>query len=276
MKILIAVDNGKYSEEAVREGARLAANTWAEVTVLGVSEKGGDTEALKKKVSGFCHEFAGEDSPYGAEVRPGFEETAAGVWETGTSGGRKSVRGVVCSGRTADVISDRVREEGVDLLIIGAAPAGEPQWAGDVNLPRRVAAAAECSVLVVKESHDPGTVVTCLDHDQISQESLELINQLVTLHGADLKVVGISGAKGLDDRVQKKMNEVVSYYAGKDIRALVRMAGDDDLETFIRKAAETSLIGIWYGRKSLFRKIFSKDRLEQLVDAASHAVLVLK
>jgi len=72
------------------------------------------------------------------------------------------------------------------------------------------------------------------------------------------------------------MNEVVVYYNARNIRALVKMVPSEELEDFVIQSAKSGLIGIWYGKKSLFRKIFFKDRIKQLIEAAPHAALVLK
>lgn len=279
MKILIVVNSDKYSMDAVREGARMAANTWADVTLLVTQDiKNNELSiSLKDTVADYLQMFSGSDSPYGKISKKAFREKASGTWECETTGGKKLLKAVIHSRRSldADIIAT-ARETGTDFLIIGAAAQDQPQWGGDVHLPSKIAAEADCSVLVVKESQEPRTVVACLDHDQISQESLEIINQLVTLHNAELKVVGIAGTKGLDDEVQKKMNEVVRYYNERSIRALVKMVPGEELENFVGQSAESGLIGIWYGKKSLFRKIFFKDRIKQLVDNAPQAALVLK
>jgi len=279
MKILVVTNSDKYSIDAVREGARIAANTWADVTLL-VSQDLKENElspSLKIIVADYMQMFLGPDTPYGKMSADSFRETGAGTWECETVGGKKLLKALIHSGRRMDEdILSIARESGTDFLIIGATAQDQPQWGGDVHLPSKIATEADCSVLVVKESQDPQTVVACLDHDQISQESLEIINQLVTLHNAELKIVGIAGAKGLNDIVQKKMNEVVQYYNARNIRALVKMVPGDELEGFVGQSAESGLISIWYGKKSLFRKIFFKDRIKQLIDNAPHAALVLK
>ena len=82
MNILVAVDQNRYSTHTVHQVARLAANTWANVTLLGVQPKGNKKDItsvalssewdlhapLPRAVRGYRESFLGhfkkEDCPY--------------------------------------------------------------------------------------------------------------------------------------------------------------------------------------------------------------------
>lgn len=282
MKILVAVDTENYSTFAAREGARLAINTWADVTLMGLQSTGIKSETVDAKLVDAMKshiEFFGDDSsPYGScDYGPPAKQSDK-VWELPrrTPEGRKPLRVIVRSGDALEGILSEAWKDEPDLIVVGSAKAGEPEWLGEINLPRKLASSAPCTVLVVKEEKVPETVVCCLDHDHVSQESLEMINQLVTLHSAQLTIVGVADGKGLNEKVQAKMNEVLHYYGERDIRSWVKLVRGEELGDFARNAAETSLVGLWLGKRSLLKKIFSKNMLEQLVGEAHSSVLVLK
>ena len=70
-----------------------------------------------------------------------------------------------------------------------------------------------------------------------SINSLEIINQMVTLYQADLEIVGVSTADGLSGEVDRKMSQILRYYTKNGITALVRSVSQSSLEAF---AAQTS------------------------------------
>jgi hypothetical protein len=190
---------------------------------------------------------------------------------------RKPLRLVVRSGNLLNAILGQARQDGSDFIVIGtAANKDEPEWIGEVDLTAKVANNAPCSVLVVKEEKAVNTVMGILDQDHVSQESLELINQMVTVHQAELKIVGLATSKGLDERVEMKMGEVLDYYAARGIKAWITMVTEQEMEGFAAHAAETSLLGLWLGKKSFLAKIFSKDRVSQLINVTTSSLLVLK
>ncbi len=85
MRILVALDQHPYSNHAVREAAKLAMNTWADVTLLGVCPKIAAqrqqskerfaqgviehpvTKALRNYRKDFLGYFQGKDSPYNSQ-----------------------------------------------------------------------------------------------------------------------------------------------------------------------------------------------------------------
>ncbi len=288
MKMLVPVDTNPYSAVAARKAAKLAINTWADVTILGIQTAGSAANnmpdaALSSAMSAYCKAFlsnAGEmESPYGDGEPAPWRATGNGVWETSIASetAKKSLRLMVKKGSTLDMILEQAAQDGSDFIVIGSpAKVADPGWTGELDLTAKVANKAPCSVLVVKEEKSVNTVMGILDQDHVSQESLELINQMVTVHQAELKIVGLATAKGLDERVEMKMGEVLDYYASKGVKAWITMVKENEMEDFAARAAETSLVGIWLGKKSFLAKIFSKDRVSQLINATNSSVLVLK
>lgn len=288
MKMLVPVDVNLYSAVASRKAARLAINTWADVTILGIqpgtsSGKAAPDTALSSAMSSYCKAFintAGEmESPYGNGELGTWRRTTDGAWEAPVSSDttRKSLRLVVRGGNPLDAILEQTKQDQSDFIVIGtAAKKDDPEWIGEVDLTAKVANKAPCSVLVVKEEKAVNTVMGILDQDHVSQESLELINQMVTVHQAELRIVGLATAKGLDERVEMKMGEVLNYYAARGIKAWITMVTEEEMEKFAAAAAETSLLGLWLGKKSFLAKIFSKDRVNQLINVTTSSVLVLK
>ncbi len=286
MKILVAVDEQPYSAVAAREAARLAVNTWADVTILGIQPgKASDPDRnLCAAVCGYRQAFlGGKDepaSPYGSgECNTDWSRTTAGVWEAAPEPdrqARKSLRLCIRAGEPLEAILAQSRSEGSDFIVVGAGPGNEPEWLGTPDLPARVANLASCSVLVVKEEKKVNTVVCFLDHTHVSQESLEMINQLVTLHRAELKIVGLAAAKGLREGVEAKMGEVLKYYAARGIKAWITLVEATEMEEFAARKAPENLVGLWLGKQSFITKLFSKDRVSQLIHATGSSVLILK
>ncbi len=282
MKILLAADIENYSYVAAQEAARFAVNTWADVTLLGLehADKGTHeiSQRLAKALNTYIEFFTAPSSPFAGFDDRSLVKQGDKTWEMTASGqeGRKKLRVLVRRGDALENILAQTWEDEPDFIVVGGAVAGKPEWLGEINLPQKLASTAPCSVLVVKEKKDPETVVCCLDHDHVSQESLEIINQLVTQHRAQLKVVGIADGKGLAGKVEAKMNEVLRYYTERGIRSWVELVKSEDLSQFARNASASSLIGLWLGKQSLLKKIFSKRMLEQLIGEAGSSVLILK
>ncbi len=116
----------------------------------------------------------------------------------------------------------------------------------------------------------------CLDHDTVSQASIELINQLVTLYHADLEIIGVADAKGLKSEVDRRMASILDYYVSRNIKAWVKVVDGLSLNSIIAQAAEKNLVAMWMGKESFLDKIFSKQRLGKLVTSAESSVLILR
>ena len=85
-------------------------------------------------------------------------------------------------------------------------------------MPQRVVNDADCSVLLVKEEQPITRILACLDQSYISQDSLEMINQMATLHGAQLELIGLSSEGGMKKDVYRRLIEIGDYYEDRQIK----------------------------------------------------------
>jgi len=291
MRILVALDTNRYSQYVVNEVAKLAMNTWADVTLLGVESKKPPSNGTQpprnlpivRKLQEFREEFLGyfkdeSVSPY-AIKRWGYELVDRGkglLEEMCVCKGMKDFRVRIRFGQPTKQILTEAVEEQSDLIVVGCSKGEQCTWEQDRNAPEKIVKAAPCSVLVVKEEKKPTKIVCCLDHDSVSQESLELINQMVTLHQTDLALVGLTESEHLREEVDQKMKQILQYYTAQKIKAWVSVVDVSLLDKFIADTAEKGLIALWMGHKSLIGKFFSQDRVGKLVRSAQSSVLILR
>ena len=291
MKILVAVDENLYSMYAVNEVARLAANTWPDITLLAVEGAKGvlveegeiPLENIHPKIRmlrNYRSDFLGSlDS--GDELYPlspdlqVFKSAGKNLLEEVATTGRKEFRLRLRTGAPAKAILTEARESDYDLIILGCGQGG-CQWGRDGEVPGKVADGADCSVLVVREAKQPHKVTCCLDHANISQESLEMINQLVTLYNVDLEIVGVLNKGEIREDVERTMAEVLDYYIQRDVQALVKVVEASMLESFVSIGGRTDLMALWLGQKSALQRIFPNHRVGKLVNNALSSVLILR
>lgn len=287
MKIVAAMDKKSYSAGIVNDLAKLAVNTWADVTMLGIQtgNSGGADGSLAKVLlqykTGFLKVFPDEDLPYPTHKEGEIVETQKERWEvTGEAkNGRKIFSLIIRNGDPVKEILAEAREQQNDLLVLGCTSGRECQWDGEPYLPQKIAKDAPCSVMVVKKEKHPKKIVCCMDQASISQESLEIINQVVTLHGAELKIIGLTGPKGDlrgKDEAETKINDVVKYYTDRGIHARVKLVNTEDLEEYVTHISQQALIALWLGKRSLLKKIFFKDYVDELITRSQSSVLILK
>ena len=297
MRILVAVDQNPYSAYAVDEVARLARNTLANVTLLGVmsrkdakdnqygaSSTRWDLEhplvkTLRKYRENFLSHFGDEDSPY-LTTRFDYEilEVKRGIWEE-LCVGRGAMKDLKARIRLGNPVKETLmesQEEDSDLIVLGCSQKRMCVWANDVKVPQKVANDAACSVLVAKEGKKVNKIVCCLDHDKTSQQSLEMINQMVTLHQADLELVGITEGESLRTRVEKKMHTILEYYMDRQINPLIKLVPLSSLESFISEEARHGLMALWMGKKSILGKALSRNKVNRLIKAGESSVLMLR
>ncbi len=296
MRILVALDQHPYSNNAVREAAKLAMNTWADVTLLGVCPKIAKsqqskerfaqgviehpvTKALRNYRKDFLGYFQGKDSPYNPQKSKNeFVEVKRHVWEESPAdrGAMKELKIRIRQGSPAKAILAESLEEGSDLIVIGCDKDRKCLWDNAVNLPQKIANDAGCSVLVVKEETTANWVVCCLDHDTVSQESLEMINQMVTFHQAELEIIGLTEGEGLKIEVERKIDAILKYYTARQLMPLIQLVETSALESFVSKEAQHSLMALWMGEKSILEKIFPPKKVGKLVRTSQSSVLILR
>jgi len=293
MRILVAVDQHPYSAHVVKDVTKLAGNTWADVTLVGVgpkvtdigqpSNKAGEkhplTEALGNYRRDFLDHFEKAESPYEKrECNYEFVEVKRGVWEELyiCRGARKDLKIVLRAGNPVKEILAQSQEDDSDLIAMGCYKAGDCRWEGAINLPQKIANGAACSVLVIKEEKKIRKIECCLDQENISQKSIELINQMVTLYQTELEIVGLTDGAKLKPMVEKNLNAILKYYNARQIKAWIKLVETASLESFISQEAKRSMMALWMGEHSLLTKMFPRGKVEKLIQGSKSSVLLLR
>lgn len=287
MRILFAGDEQPYSAYALKEAAKLAMNTWADMTLLGIQPGGGAAAAVDPALNlaltryreSFLNAWEGEGSPY-AMTNWQYEwlPVKEGVLEEKLvcRGSKKDFKVRLRLGNVAAGILAEAREEGCDLIVLGCTRSGGSQWTGSPGVPQKVAADAECSVLLVKEEQPITRILACLDQTHVSQSSLEILNQMVTLHGAQLEVIGVNPEGGLKKEVYTRLIEVGDYYQERNIKVTTRITEIADFENFIAKETQQDLLALWMGKKSLLQRFFPRDWVGRFVAKSQTSVMVMR
>ena len=293
MRILVAVDQHPYSAHVVKDVAKLARNTWAGVTLLGVGPKVTDisrssshteikhplTEALRNYRLNFLDYFEKEESPYEKRTcNYEFIEVKKGVWEELyiCRGARKDLKIVLRSGNPVKEILSQSQENDSDLIAMGCSKKGDCQWEGVVNLPQKVANNASCSVLVIKEEKKIRKIACCLDQENISQKSIEMINQMVTLYQTELEIVGLTDGATLKPMVEKNLDAILKYYNARNIKSWIHLVDTASLASFISQEARSSMMALWMGEQSILTKMFPRGKVNKLIQGSESSVLLLR
>lgn len=294
MRILFSGDQYPYSEYALRETIKLAKNTWADVTLLGIHPASSAKEAARvavwpgelpvsKAVQAYREAFlSGWDkgeSPY--EVQEGRYEWIRVEdlrWEETKvlRGSKKDLRVRMRVGNPGREILAESREDESDLIVLGCTQGDRCVWAASTPVPQEVVNDALCSVLLVKEEQPVTRILACMDQGYISQESLEMINQMVAIHGADLELIGLSQNGDLNKAVYTRLIEVGDYYSDRDVNITTRLTDIADFEQFISKEIREDLLALWVGKRSLLNRFFARDWVGRFVSKCQASVLVMR
>ena len=287
MKILFAGDEHPYSAYALKELVRLAMNTWSDVTMLAVApgEAGGPkpdlplVQALQEYRDLFLKSSEAEGSPYARKQwRHEWLPLKGGVWEEllVCRGDKRDVRVCFRSGNVAQEIVAEAQEEETDLLVLGCTKGKECIWHEAAPVPQRVVSDAGCSVLLVKEEQPLNRILACLDQSYISQESLELINQVATIHQAEVQLIGLSQAGDLKKEVYRRLIEIGDYYEDRQIKVSTQLTDIAGFESFVAHELKQDLLALWVGRKSLLDRMFPRDWVGRFVSKCQTSVLVMR
>jgi nucleotide-binding universal stress UspA family protein len=297
MRILVAVDQNPYSAHAVRQVAGLAMNTWADITLLGLQPKKRTGANPSASISGrreidpalcsvmtayrdtFLSHFEDEASPY-TQLKFEYEllQTEPNIWQEFYVGrsSRKDFNVSIRQGNPTKEILAEAGQDGSDLIVLGCERDPACFWEEWGNVPQKVAASAACSVWVIKKEKDIKKILCCLDNDRVSQESLEMIGQMVTLYGAELEIVGLTQGDSLPKNVEQKLDAILKYYTAQKIRPWIELVKISSLESFISQEGRWGLLALWMGEKSILQKAFSRKTVDRLIRAGESSVLILK
>jgi nucleotide-binding universal stress UspA family protein len=298
MRILFAGDEHPYSAYALKKVAGLAMSTWADVILLGVysgppekdlaSGMGEGSmwpsdhplvEALHRYRDDFISSWGIDESPYATKsLVSEWMPTPGGAWEEVLvyRGSKKDLKIRMRVGSVPAEILAESRRDAVDLIVLGCSKGEQCLWEDPPNVPQKVVNDADCSVLLVKEDQPPKRILACLDHTSVSQESLEMINQMVSIHGAQLELVGLTKEGGAKAEAYTRMIEVGDYYGDRHVDVKTRLAEISDFESFIAKETQQDLLALWMGRKSLLDRFFPRDWVGRFVSTCRSSVLVLR
>ncbi|MFW6080890.1 MAG: universal stress protein [Desulfosalsimonas sp.] len=281
MKILVEVDQQQNPSFMVRQVAELAGNTWANITFLGICPDEKAVEETAAKLHGcremLLSEMEGEVSPYEANSSDyRLVKLGKGSWDQQYEGkaGRKDLSFRIRCGNPGKAIVSESMDANADLIIMSGGNGGSGLWPEDTL--KKVVRNATCSVLVLKEEKKPQMIVCCLDQDTVTQSSIELINQLVTLYGAELEIVGVTDSAVLPGEVDRRMASILSYYTDRGVKAWVRLVDSASLKSFVAQAEKNNLLALWMGKESLLDRIFSRQRLADMVKSAESSILILR
>ncbi len=296
MRILFAADRHLYSAYAVEMLTRLAENTWADVTLLGVLPKekerpaspGSSTDlddplldALIRYREKFLAHWPSGESPY-APTRTQYEwiSLKPGLWEQMlvNRGALKDLKVRIRFGQPVQEILNAAQEDGCSLILMGCTGGDSCLWSDFPATPQKVVSDAPVSVFLVKEAAPIRKIFLCLDDSDITQEALEMVNQMVSINSAELDVVGLTKGGGIKREVFPWLSAVYDYYRNKGIPANIRFSEIEDFQNFISSEVTEGMLALWLGKQSLLSRLFQKkkDSIEHFVKTCKTSVLVLR
>jgi len=282
MKILVALDAKDYSKKILKNVARLAENTFADIIFLGVQEGGKKPaksmeNALLKYQNDLYSYFSPDESPYADFSSKKWQEKGLNDWIM-TSRGMKEFSLRIRTGSVSKQTIAVAEEVESDLIILGCGSKFGCEWDGEMNVPLRIARDAPCSVLIIKHVKKAGEIVSILDQSVVSQDSLEMVNQLVTLHDAGLKIVGVREKKGRKkDKIEQRMIELLRYYNDRQISAWIKLLDSDDVKDYVTDSSREAIVALWMGGKqSLIQRIFSRSLVDKLLETTKSSLLILR
>jgi len=283
MKILVALDSKEYSKNILKDVARLARNTLADILFLGVqdgkvqSPEKALVDTLLKYQENIYSFFSSEELPYAPFASSEFTSERKGLWSI-SSKGMKEFTIKIATDSIAKQAVAIAKESECNLIILGCSSRHGCEWSGEMNAPLRIAKDAPCSVLVVKKAGNPDQIISIMDKSFISQDSLEMVNQVLTLHDAGLKIVGLKEKKGstLGDDMEKRMVHLLKYYNDLEINAWLKLIDAGDIEDYVIQSSREAIVALWMGKQSLIKKLFSHSMVDKLLETTRSSLLILR
>lgn len=282
MKILIALDTKSYSQKILKDVARLAENTLADLVFLGVQDKKNShpqeelTSALRKYQQDVYSHFSPEELPYAEFNDSKLQPISKGTWSVSAQG-MKGFTLRIASGGIAKQIVATASELECDLIILGCSGKPGCEWDGEMNVPLRVTKDASCSVLVIKQARAAKQIVSILDQSFVSQDSLEMVNQLVTIHDAGLKIIGIKEKKTTkEDALERRMIELLKYYNEREINVWVKLLESAYVKEYVTNSSKEAIVALWMGKQSLINKLFFQGMVDKLLETTKSSLLILR
>jgi hypothetical protein len=236
-------------------------------------------QALSRYREAFFNALGGADSPYCMDQwAHHWIPLRNGSWqEIKVSGGAKKdvdVR-IRVGGADAEILSE-AEKDGSDLIVLGCGKDGHCEWEASAATPKRIAANAAASVLLVKSETPIRRILACIDQISVSQESLEMVNQLISIHQAQLELIGLTQDGAAKSEAYTRLIQIGDYYSDKGISVNARLAEQSKFEEVISTNTGQDLLAFWMGKKSLLTRLFPRDWVERFVGVCRSSVLVLR
>ena len=282
MRILFAVDEHSYSAKTIPLVARLGNNTWADITMLithkagtmaDVKSAGADKETMpdaNEVLNAYHHQLIENFDPAASP----YSRSEGGDSETHRI--RKKIITRVREGNPGREILAEAEDGGCDLIVIGCSSQDKCSWRDAGKVPLWVASEAACSVLVMQEDKAINKILCCLDHDYISQDSLEMISQVVTLFNADLDIVVLTEGEDIRQKIEKKLAWLIDYYSSRDIFPFIELVKLSSLEAFVTQKTRWGLMAMWMGKPSILARFFPSNKVSRLLKVNESSLLLLR
>jgi nucleotide-binding universal stress UspA family protein len=277
MRILVALDQDTRSAHTLSQVTRLLVNTWANVTLLGiVPRKTGDggittdfVDTMNQYHKAVLEGFDAADLPYApadddyeiAEIRPGIFEKIGH-----SDGGIKELTVRIRVGNPTQTILEEAQDCGSDLIVLHS----------DMDSQQKIATKADCSVLIVKKERDTERILCFLDDALLSQKSLEMITQMAVLFNAEIEIAGLTNKQGVEEKIEKKLDWLMHYFNRKGLQPWIQLVELSSLEPFILEQDHWSLVTMWMGETSIFKRLFSVNKVAKLLKSRKSSVLLLR
>ena len=279
MRILVALDQDTRSAHTLSQVTRLLVNTWANVTLLGVVPQPSGSAGISSDVVDTMNQyhkavlegFDTEDLPYApadddyeiAEIRPGIFEKI-----NHANGGIKELTVRIRVGNPTQTILEEAQECGSDLIVLHS----------EMDSQQKIATKADCSVLIVKKEKekDTGRILCFLDDDLLSQKSLEMINQMAVLYRAEIEIAGLTDKQEMEGKIENKLDWLMRYFNRKGIQPWIQLVALSSLESFILEEDHWNLVTMWMGETSIFKRLFSVNKVAKLLESRNSSVLLLR
>ncbi len=291
MKILLAVDDSLYSRYAADEVVSLAFNSRAEVSILGLSNGNGGQSGkagelpqsnlallMESYRNMFLRHQPSDENPYTPnQAAQEWLQIDKGVWEElmVLQGAQKRLRTLVRRGDAGQVLAEDAADD-YDLIVLGCGPQGQNLGGSSLGPLMKIIEDARASVLLVKEDQAIHKIVCCLDRTEVPQSSLEMINQMATIHGADLELLGITREGWLRVEVDSKLTGLWSYFDASQEKVMTGFKEHSELQPFVSNESRPDLLVIWRGEKSLLKRLLPPKWFAGLVAQSQSSILILR
>jgi len=105
-----------------------------------------------------------------------------------------------------------------------------------------------------------------------------MVNQLVTLHSAGLKIVGVKEKKtSQEGSIEKTMVDLMKYYNDRKINAWVKLLNSKDVQSYVTTSSREGIVALWMGGKQSFlKKLFSRTMVDKLLETTQSSLLILR